>query len=141
MGTIVEPDGTEIPTACDTGEVSDGYHTFDELYHFRMLYNAALFNEWAISDAWFDQLQVAPTKEQWFFNVHKSKRHYDGEECFGGGWFIVMATLPGGFQISNHYEMEHWDKFKVPAQEKADKWDGHTAEDVAKRLEDFINGS
>ena len=23
------------------GEVSDGFHTFDELYHYRMLYNAA----------------------------------------------------------------------------------------------------
>lgn len=27
--------------------VSDGYHTFAELYHFRLLYNACLFNEWA----------------------------------------------------------------------------------------------
>ena len=26
------------------GEVSDGFHTFDELYHYRMLYNAAFFN-------------------------------------------------------------------------------------------------
>lgn len=26
---------------------SDGYHTFKELYKFRLLYNAALFNEWA----------------------------------------------------------------------------------------------
>lgn len=26
------------------GKVSDGFHTFDELYHYRMLYNAAFFN-------------------------------------------------------------------------------------------------
>ena len=32
------------------GEVSDGFHTFDELYHYRMLYNAAFFNGlWAFS--------------------------------------------------------------------------------------------
>lgn len=31
----------------DMGEVSDGYHTFNELYEYRMLYNAALFNEFA----------------------------------------------------------------------------------------------
>lgn len=31
----------------DMGEVSDGYHTFNELYQYRMLYNAAFFNELA----------------------------------------------------------------------------------------------
>ena len=31
----------------DKGKISDGYHTFDELYEFRKVYNAALFNEWA----------------------------------------------------------------------------------------------
>ncbi len=29
------------------GSLSDGYHTFNELYEFRKMYNAALFNEWA----------------------------------------------------------------------------------------------
>lgn len=136
MGTIVEPDGTEIPTACDTGEVSDGYHTFDELYQFRMLYNAALFNQLAILDYAFDTPQGT---SQHFFNVHKSKRHHDGEEPFGGGWFIVMAMLPSG-QISNHYPLEDWDKFRVPVQERADRWDGHTPADMMQRLEDWVNG-
>ena len=58
------------------GEFSDGYHTFNELYDYRMLYNAALFNEWV---------------KQGLYDVHKAKRHSDGEECFGGGWFIVQA--------------------------------------------------
>lgn len=26
------------------GKISDGFHSFDELYHYRMLYNAAFFN-------------------------------------------------------------------------------------------------
>ena len=30
----------------DIGDLSDGYHTFNELYEFRKIYNAALFNEW-----------------------------------------------------------------------------------------------
>lgn len=62
----------------DMGNVSDGYHTFNELYRYRMLYNAAFFNELAKGDV----------------KVCKSHKHYDGEECFGGGWFIVMAELP-----------------------------------------------
>lgn len=99
----------------DMGEVSDGYHTFNELYYYRMLYNAAFFN-------------LLPKK--W---VHKSKRHHTGEECFGGGWFIVMANLPTG-QISNHYELKDWDLFKVPEKETADEWDGHTPQEAADRL-------
>lgn len=103
----------------DMGEVSDGYHTFNELYYYRMLYNAAFFN-------------LLP--EEW---VHKSKKHYDGEECFGGGWFIVMANLPTG-QISNHYELKYWDLFKVPEKEFADEWDGHTPQEAAERLYKYL---
>jgi hypothetical protein len=103
----------------DTNKISDGYHTFGELYEFRKMYNAVLFNEWA---------------KQGLCNVHKSKRHFDGEECFGGGWFIVMAELPTG-QISNHYELKDWDLFDIPASEKARvPFDGHTAADVLERL-------
>ena len=107
----------------DVGQISDGYHTFDELYEYRLLYNAALFNELA---------------EKGGYNVHKSKRHSDGEIPFGDpNWFIVMATLPTG-QISNHYEMKDWDLFKVPEKYTADVWDGHTPKDVANRLRKFL---
>lgn len=99
---------------------SDGYHTFKELYDFRMLYNAALFNEWAANSS--------P-----IYGVHKSICHSDGELCFGGGWFIVVASLPTG-QISNHYENKYWNLFKIPTREMAAEYDGHTSEDVANRL-------
>ena len=101
---------------------SDGYHTFKELYEFRKLYNAAAFNEWYTND---------------LFDVHKSKKHSDGELCFGGGWFIVVAELPAG-QISNHYEMKDWDLFNIPVRETADEWDGHTSKDVADRLNKYL---
>ena len=55
-----------------------------------------------------------------------------GEECFGGGWFIVMADLPTG-QISNHYEMKDWNLFQIPEIDKAPEWDGHTPQEAAKR--------
>ena len=103
-------------------QISDGYHTFDELYDFRKAYNANLFNEWA---------------KQGKFDVHKSWRHHDGELCFGGGHFIVVAILPTG-QISNHYNEEDWDMFKVPAVVKAKyEFDGHTANDVLNRLKEL----
>lgn len=108
----------------DMGEVSDGYHTFNELYEYRMLYNAALFNEFA---------------KQGLYDVHKSRKHSDGEYPFGdSNWFIVMAELPTG-QISNHYEMKDWDKFQIPEKPLANKWDEHSPRDVADRLTSFTN--
>lgn len=98
--------------------ISDGYHTFEELYEFRKVFNAALFNEWAA---------------QGKYNVHKSFHHSDGDACFGGGWFIVVAELPGG-QISNHYKEEDWDLFKCLSVGIPVKYDGHTPMDVLERL-------
>lgn len=107
----------------DRGKIRDEYHSFRELYDFRKMYNAALFNEWAIQNK---------------FGVHKSKKHFDGEDCFGGGWFIVVANLPTG-QISNHYKNEDWHLFQVPSFETA-KWefDGHTPQDVLERLQHLV---
>ncbi len=113
------------------GSTSDGYHTFDELYRVRMLLNAALFNEWYDHD---------------LYKVHKSKRHHDGEMCFGGGWFVVMAEIPeyrndlivAFRQISFHYEEKYWDLFKVWPRQRANEWDGHTAEESYQRLENFL---
>jgi hypothetical protein len=107
----------------DKGNISDGYHTFNELYEYRLLYNASMFNELA---------------KQGLYDVHKSKKHSDGTIPFDDeNWFIVQAELPTG-QISNHYEMKDWDLFNVPEKEKANPYDGHTPQDVAKRLRNFL---
>jgi hypothetical protein len=106
-------------------DTSDGFHTFAELYRYRMLFNALLFNEWA-SGMWVK------------YGVHKSWLHHDGERPFGGGWFIVMAELPTG-QISNHYPAEHWDLFKIPEHERANSYDGHTPEQAADRMAVLID--
>jgi len=104
------------------GNTSDGYHTFNELYEFRKAYNIALFNEWAANGK---------------CSVHKSWRHDDGELCFGGGWFIVVAVLPQG-QISNHYEAKDWDLFHIQETGKAlFEFDGHTGADVIERLKSY----
>lgn len=102
------------------GEVRDGYHSFDELYDFRKAYNACLFNVWA----------TLPDNP---YDVHKSYKHSDGEDCFGGGWFVVQATTPFG-QISNHYKNVDWTLFNVPVKENANEWDGHTSKDALERL-------
>lgn len=102
----------------------DDFHTMPELYEYRMLYNALLFNEWAKHET---------------YPVVKSWHHSDGDLCFGGGWFIVVATLPTG-QISNHYKELYWDLFQVPAVVLPPDYDGHTPEEVAKRLFSILTG-
>jgi hypothetical protein len=113
-----------------TENTSDGYHTFKELYEIRKAYNVALFNEWGFQkETYWENIITTPK-----YNVHKSWKHHDGELCFGGGWFIVVAVLPTG-QISNHYKAEDWDLFKIPETEKAlFEFDGHTTQDVTDRL-------
>jgi hypothetical protein len=104
-------------------KLSDGYHSFEELYTFRKLYNALIFNEWS---------------RQGKYQVHKSICHYDGELCFGGGWFIVTALLPTG-QISNHYKIHDWDLFNVDIEYKAlFEFDNHNSQDVIERLKNLL---
>lgn len=104
-------------------KLKDQEHTIDELYEFRLMYNALLFNLW---------------EETGKYEVYKSKRHDDGELCFDGDYFIVVAMLPKG-QISNHYPMDKWEYFKIPEYEKVkDEFDGHTSQDVLDRLRDVI---
>lgn len=109
-----------------TGSTSDGFHTFDELYEFRMLYHAAFVNV----------LEASRTIGVGGGATVKSLKHSDGEFCFGGGWFIVVTELPHG-QISNHYESKHWDLFRVPAVDIPPAFDDHTSEDVIERLRMF----
>ena len=94
----------------------DGFHTMQELYDYRCAYHALFANH-------------AGTQ----FDAHKSWRHNDGEECFGGGWFIVTMQLPTG-QVSNHYPAEKWDMFNIPEWDVAAQWDGHTPAEALYRM-------
>lgn len=104
-------------------DLHDGYHSMAELYEYRMLYNAHAAQGWLAAG----------------IPVVKSWRHHDGAECFGGGWFIVVAQLPTG-QVSNHYPAKDWNLFKVPSVERAPEWDGHTPADVLDRMRAALGG-
>lgn len=126
MQTITVKQGKGEQHVNKTSEISDGYHTFRELYRYRMLLQAAWFNTAALG------------KNQ--NKIVKSWRHHDGELCFGkDNYFIVVAQLPTG-QISNHYKGEAWELFDVPEVEKAPEWDGHTPEEAADRIEKYLRG-
>lgn len=108
--------------------MSDGWHTFEELYNYRAIYNAGLVNMlvWAIE-------HTAGPKGFSKFDVIKSKKHFGGEPCYNGEYFVVMIKTPWG-QISNHYKLEHWDKFICRNAKTGWKWDGHTMKESNERL-------
>ncbi len=96
-------------------DVSDGYHTFDALYHQRAVLFATI---------------VAQNPDR----AWKSRRHEDGELCFGSGsWFVVGIDTPAG-PYTYHYDTTYWDMFRCKELERAPRWDGHTEEDVGRLL-------
>ena len=118
----------QLVDACKPGHFSDGYHTFDELYYYRMSYNSLVA-------ALITFIKKHPFNSPKFqeIDVIKSKKHFGGELCYGGGWFVVMIKTPFG-QISNNYKMEYWDNFDCRATKQAWKWDGHTMKESNERI-------
>lgn len=108
-------DVVEIPDS-GIGDISDGYHTFNELYHHRAVLFSVICNSMP-DKAW------------------KSKLHDIGDMF--DGMFIVGIETPNG-QATYHYDIApYWDMFKVKEFEKAPKWDGHTPADAIKRITDI----
>lgn len=102
----------DLPAA-DVEKMSDGYHTFADLYEQRLVLSAALAKN--NPHAW------------------KSKRHEDGSVPFGGGWFIMGFDTSEGC-YTYHYELKDWDLFQCKELEKGKPWDGHTSKDVRRLL-------
>ena len=97
--------------------ISDGYHTFGELYHHRAVLFSVICN-------------LFPDK------AWKSKLHHDNT-MFDGDMFIVGVTTPKG-DYSYHYHMEYWDMYKVKELPNAPVWDGHQPKDI-DRLFDLVD--
>lgn len=96
----------------ETDLISDGYHTFDNLYFQRCILFAFICNQ---------------NKEiSW-----KSKKHSDGSMYYN--YFIVGIDTPKG-SYTYHYHMQYWDYFEIKEIENAPEWDGHTEKDIVDRL-------
>lgn len=95
------------------GEVSDGYHTFNELYHHRAVLFSVICN--------------SHKEISW-----KAKKHHDG--TMYDGMFIVGIETPKG-QATYHYDITpYWDMFHVKELEYAPEWDGHTPAEAIERI-------
>lgn len=110
----------EVP-AKGIGEVSDGFHTFNELYHHRAILFSVICNSMP-EKAW------------------KSKLHNTGDMF--PGMFVVGIITPEGY-ATYHFDIDsYWDMFNVQELTMAPEWDGHTPEDAINRISKLrISGS
>ena len=104
----------EVAGVAEIDDLSDGFHTFRQLYYQRMMLFATI---------------VKQNKDK----AWKSLRHEDGELCFGGGWFIVGIDTPKG-SYTYHYENKYFDLFDCEILDYGKHWDGHTEKDVTRLL-------
>lgn len=133
-------DNEQIVLEGDTEIVSDGFHTFDELYRHRHLLFLALMchevswiskqhNDGTAIDGWFLAGVVLP--QTGVAAIHNLDRPFDDMEMSGTGYQ----------QITYHLPLAYWDKAVgtgANVLEKAPKWDGHTSQDVVERLTCFV---
>lgn len=106
----------------ETDKISDGFHTFGELYDHRRALSAVLARvlHGAEGAAW------------------RSKAHHPEDSPIFNGYFIVGMDLPTG-TITYHYKLEHWGDFAgIPELEHAPKWDGAEASDTVTRLLEWV---
>lgn len=102
------------------GETSDGYHTFNELYHHRAVLFSVIVR---------DHRELA-----W-----KARKHHDG--TMYEGMFIVGIETPKG-QATYHYELDpYWEMFDCEEREYAPEWDGHTPDDAIARIAELGSGT
>lgn len=105
-------------------DISDGYHTFDELYEHRhrlyIMLCAVLSSIDNGSCVW------------------RSKSHSDGSMF--DDMFIMGINKDKDHQITYHLPMEKWDyTHYAETLEKAPEFDGHTPDDVLERLFKFLD--
>jgi hypothetical protein len=99
-------------------DMSDGYHTFDELYEHRIVLWIALCK----------RLQQEEPGLTW-----RSRLHSDGSAF--DGWFVLGYQRVPGKQITYHLPIRRWDECRFAhTLDRAPEWDGHTPADALNRL-------
>jgi hypothetical protein len=109
----------------DTNMLSDGYHTFGELYEHRIVLFMILCRTFS--------LQHKEDHEVWMTKTHSDGSVWDG-------WFVLGILRAPGAQMTYHLPMEKWDECSEFAvvRDMAPEFDGHTSDDVLKRVKSLF---
>ena len=101
------------------GDISDGFHTFDELYNHRIFLFIALCNQ---------RVRTFKHHDCWKSFKHSDDSSYEG-------WFIAGIRKKPGHQITYHLPEKYWNCLISPKLDRAPEFDGHTSDDVLDRLD------
>jgi hypothetical protein len=113
----------------DNIQISDCYHTFDELYEHRI----SLFI--ALARILRRQENQLP-KVEGIAYVWRSKLHSDGSSF--DGWFVLGLGFHEGEQMTYHLPDSRWEETAfAETLEKAPEFDDHTSDDVLQRLKNI----
>lgn len=108
----------------DEMQVSDGYHTMDELYEHRITLFIGLCKMFR---------DKGYTTYDGINDVWRSDKHEDG--TMFPGWFIMGIHKAAGKQITYHLPIDRWKETNfAQTLQNGPKWDGHTPKDVIERL-------
>lgn len=99
-------------------DISDGYHTFGDLYKHRTYLLA---------------LAMIHLPYSW-----KARKHEDG--TMFDGMFVVGFPTPNGM-VTYHCDNEYWNDFKVPEIPHAPHFDGYSDADVLDREKAFLDST
>lgn len=113
-----------------TMEISDGYHTMDELYEHRINLYIALCKR--MNKDYEDDLDgVGHVLKVWRSRLHSDHTMFDNQ-------FILGISKRPGEQISYHLPINRWqDTEFAETLAEAPKWDAHTPADVLNRLKNL----
>ena len=129
---VMVPHGAFDPHyfAGENVQVSDGYHTMDELYEHRTSLFIALCRQ-------ISRMAGRLTKEyKSKFVVWRSKSHFD--DTVFDGWYILGIGKEEGKQITYHLPLARWEETVfAETLERAPEWDGHSPADVLERLKNI----
>lgn len=97
----------------NTDKISDGYHTFGELYYHRTILFSIICNQ--------------NKDKAWKSKLHSDNTMYDD-------MFIVGINTPEG-QYTYHCELKYWNLFNnIKELNNAPIWDGHKPSDITRLL-------
>ena len=111
-------------------QVSDGYHTMDEVYDHRIGLFVAMLRVQDVLNTIAREMEKGIAHPIW-----KSKAHHPEDKPMFDGWFVLGMNIEPGRQVTYHLPLSMWDEVDFAVEfMHAPKWDGHTSADVLERL-------
>lgn len=119
--------GDRVPLmVLKTDTVSDGFHTFGDLYDHRI----TLFIK--LAEYWDMRCQEVGNNSGMSW---RSLAHHPDDKPMYANWFVLGIGKESGDQITYHLPLSRWDETDFARTlDHAPKWDGHSPSDVINRL-------